>query len=191
MIVLGVDPGLRTTGFGVIDARVGAAPRLIEAGVFRLARTDKATGEASSVSARLCELYQDFNQLLDRTNPALVAVEAAFAHREHPATAMVMGHARGVLLLAIAQRGLELVEVRPAEAKKHLTGAGAATKEQMQRGIQRVFKLDKPPSPADVADALAIALCACRPSLGTMKARTAITFTPVKPRLIRVGIVKG
>lgn len=90
----------------------------------------------------------------------MVAVEGLFAHYKHPATAIVMGHARGVLLLAIRQHGLELVEMKPKAVKRSLTGNGSASKEQMQRAVQTVFGLAAPPTPHDVADALAIALCA-------------------------------
>jgi len=159
MRVLGIDPGLRLTGYGCVElARIGNHA-LIEAGVFRLRRTDSETGDAASVSQRLKELDHDFRELLDRVKPHAVAVEGLFAHPAHPNTATIMAHARGVLLLAIAQRDYTLLELKPALVKKFLTGSGRAEKHQMQRGVQDYFRLPEPPSPPDVADALAIAIC--------------------------------
>jgi crossover junction endodeoxyribonuclease RuvC len=157
LVVLGVDPGLRLTGYGAV--RLGA-PRhaLVEAGVIRLTLEDKQTKAKRSVSDRLMELDEEFRGLLDRLEPAVVGVEGLFAHAAHPATAMVMGHARGVLLLAIRRRGLRLVELKPRLVKKAMTGSGRAEKGQMQRVVQEYFGLMEAPSPADVADALAIAV---------------------------------
>jgi len=166
--ILGVDPGLRLTGYACLDGPP-EAPAIVEAGVFRLAqrtRTEDAAGavtmSAASVSARLLELDRDFRDALDRLKPELVAVESLFAHYKHPATAIVMGHARGVLLLAIRQAGCGLVELKPNEVKKSLTGHGHASKPQMQAAVQGAFNLAEPPSPPDIADAIAIALCASR-----------------------------
>lgn len=156
MRVLGIDPGLRITGYACLDG--GGAPAVVEAGVFRLARNGESG--AASVSERLEELDSDFRELLERVRPQAVAVESLFAHYKHPATAIVMGHARGVLLLAIRSRGLRLVEVKPNEVKKSLTGHGLAKKDQVQRAIQARFGLAALPEPPDLADAMAIALCA-------------------------------
>ncbi|MBL8990345.1 MAG: crossover junction endodeoxyribonuclease RuvC [Phycisphaerae bacterium] len=163
MRILGIDPGLRLTGYGCVEraapasgsARHRAPERvgLVEAGVIRL-------DPRAPVPDRLAELDHDFRALLDRLRPAAVAVEMLFAHYKHPATAIVMGHARGVLLLAIRRAGLELVELRPTEVKKSLTGHGHAGKEQMQRAVRDVFGLPTIPKPPDVADALAVGLCA-------------------------------
>src|SRR5262245_8210750 len=158
MRTLGIDPGLRITGYGCIEP-AGGRCAIVEAGVFRLARAGSRNG-AASVSARLEELDRDFRELLERVRPDVVAVEGLFAHYKHPATAMVMGHARGVILLAVQRTGLPLVEIKPTQAKKSLTGFGHARKDQMQRAIAAEFGLKDLPRPADVADALAIALCA-------------------------------
>lgn len=196
MRVLGLDPGLRLTGYACIDANADADDlRIIEAGVFRLGRPPRrsptnarakgaieslarhnaeAESEADpnvdsaddpsptvvSVSSRLVELERDLKDAIERLQPRMVAVESLFAHYKHPATAIIMGHARGVLLLTIRKAGLELLEFKPNEVKKSLTGHGHAGKEQMQRAVQTRFGLASPPSPPDVADALAIALCA-------------------------------
>lgn len=157
MRYLGVDPGLRVTGYGCVDGS-GAAAGLIEAGVLRFATRDG--GRPRSVSDRLDELDRDFGELLERLRPEVVGVEQLFSHYKHPTTAIVMGHARGVILLRVRRAGLALVELRPTMVKKSLTGSGHASKEQMQRAVQARFRLEEPPSPPDVADALAIALCA-------------------------------
>lgn len=164
MLTLGIDPGLRITGYGCVRTRAEGL-ELVEAGVIRLRRKGDdaptpAPADARSVSVRLKELDRDFRALLDRLAPDAVAVEGLFAHAAHPATAMVMGHARGVLLLAIAQRGVRLVELKPAAVKKFLTGSGRADKGQVQRAVRDYFRLPELPSPPDVADALAIAACA-------------------------------
>ena len=170
MRILGIDPGLNITGYGCIDADAGEVT-LIEAGVFRLggratrgrtAQSPALPRGAASVSTRLLELDRDLSDLLSRVRPEVVAVESLFAHYNHPATAIVMGHARGVMLLAIRRAGLELLEFRPALVKKSMTGNGQARKEQMQRAVQAYFGLDALPEPPDVADALAIAVCAAR-----------------------------
>lgn len=157
MVVLGIDPGLRLTGYGAVRL---ASPQhtLIEAGVIRLTLEDKKTKAKASVSDRLAELDAEFRTLLDRLKPTAVGVEGLFAHAAHPATAMVMGHARGVLLLAIRQRNLRLVELKPRLVKKAMTASGRAEKGQMQRAVQQYFNLPEPPSPPDIADALAIAI---------------------------------
>jgi len=156
--VLGIDPGLRVTGYACIEVVDGAwmSPRIVEAGVFRLTKRGEAL---PSIAERLHELDCDFRNLITRTKPAAVAVEGLFAHYQHPATAIIMGHARGVLILAAQQAGLRLLELKPAMVKKSATGFGQADKAQMQRAIQSHFGLADLPEPPDLADALAIALC--------------------------------
>lgn len=170
MRILGIDPGLRLTGYGCVEVVGAESPKLVEAGVFRLGKGGHRAGEGSApgiraadaktVSSRLAELDRDFREALERLSPEVVAVESLFSHYAHPATAIVMGHARGVILLAIARAGVRLMEFKPNEIKKSLTGHGLADKGRMQRAIQSVFGLAQPPKPPDVADALAIALCA-------------------------------
>lgn len=152
MRVLGVDPGLRITGYACIEPGP-ARPVIIEAGVFRLPRAN------ATLAQRLEELDRDFTSLLGRTSPRVVAIEGLFAHYKHPATAIIMGHGRGVLLLAAQRAGLPILELKPTQVKKSLTGFGGADKAQMQRAVQAECGLDAPPSPPDLADALAIALC--------------------------------
>lgn len=167
MRVLGIDPGLRLTGYGCVDTSASGTSVLVEAGVFRLGKRGvdedgikQTLADAKTVSSRLIELDRDFRDALERLKPQVVAVESIFAHYKHPATGIVMGHARGVILLAIARAGVRLMEFKPNEIKKSLTGHGLAEKGRMQRAVQSVFGLAEPPKPPDVADALAIALCA-------------------------------
>ena len=165
MRFLGIDPGLRITGYGcVCPGRGRAEAVLVEAGVFRLA----GAGRRESVPDRLLELEGDVSELIARLKPEAVAVEALFAHYKHPATAIAMGHARGVILLAIRRAGLSLVELKPNEVKKFLTGNGHASKEQMQEAVKDRLGLRAAPEPPDVADAIAIAMCAAsRMTAGT------------------------
>lgn len=159
--ILGIDPGLQLTGFAVVDVPDSpASPRLVEAGVIRLRARD-------TLADRLHELDRDLADLLARTAPALACVESLYAHYRHPTTAIAMGHARGVILLAVRRCSVPLAEFRPNAVKKFLTGNGHASKEQMQRSVQALLGLAEPPSPPDVADAIAIALCAahrCAPA---------------------------
>ncbi len=154
--VLGIDPGLVITGYGCIDG-VGPAASIVEAGVIRLVDSRR---ERPTISDRLAELDRDVGEMLERLRPEVVAVEALFAHYKHPATAIAMGHARGVILLGVRRAGLELVELRPAEVKRFVTGHGQAKKGQVQGAVATALGLSSVPKPADVADALGIALCA-------------------------------
>jgi len=109
---------------------------------------------------RLAELAAGLDEVLDEHDVWLIAVEDLYAHYKHPRTAILMGHARGVVLLAAARRGLEVLSLPATRIKKTLTGNGHAGKAQMQRAIAATFRLKKVPEPADVADALAVAWCA-------------------------------
>lgn len=158
--VLGIDPGLRLTGYACLEAGSdasawGGSVRLIEAGVLRFA-------PGRSVSQRLVELDHDLGELLGRHAPAVVAVEKLYSHWKHPLTAILMGHARGVVLLGARRSGAELAEVGATAVKKSLTGRGHASKQQMQDAVMSQLRLTHRPEPADVADAIAIALCAAR-----------------------------
>lgn len=151
-VICGIDPGLGVTGYAVIDpAPLGA--KIIDAGVCRFSPKD-------SLAARLASLHSDISAILDDHHPALVAVEQLYSHYNQPRTAILMGHARGVILLAAAQRGIEVRSYSATRTKRFLTGNGRATKPQMQRAIQISFGLSAAPEPHDVADALAVALCA-------------------------------
>jgi crossover junction endodeoxyribonuclease RuvC len=152
--VLGVDPGLHVTGYAVLEDR-GGVPRVVEAGIVRSA----GGREPTDMARRLQCLYDGIVEVLDQFRPAAVAVEQLFAHYEHPRTAVLMAHARGVLLLAAAQRGVPVESYNATRIKKTVTGSGRASKEQVQRTVMRELGLPQLPEPPDVADALAAALC--------------------------------
>lgn len=161
--VLGIDPGLRITGYGLVRLSDGALePTLVEAGLIRL-------GGNHSIEQRLEELFTELGTLLDAHHPQRLAVEKLYAHYRHPRTAILMAHARGAILLAARQRAIEVEHLPATEVKKAVTGYGHASKEQMQRAIQAQCRLAAPPSPPDVADAIAIALtCARRLALARL-----------------------
>jgi crossover junction endodeoxyribonuclease RuvC len=154
MRILGIDPGLQLTGYGVVDFDP-AHPRLVDGGVIRL-DTERP------VADRLVELERELQSLVVEHRPQIVAVEQLYAHYAHPRTAIVMGHARGVILLVARRAGLRVEELSANRVKQSLTGHGHAGKGQMQRAIQATWKLAEPPDPPDVADALAVALCCGR-----------------------------
>jgi crossover junction endodeoxyribonuclease RuvC len=151
MKVLGIDPGLQVCGYAVIEVK-RLDTKLIEAGVFR-------TDSKAELATRLCQIAEDIGQVLKSQTPDLVAVEQLYAHYKHPRTAILMGHARGVILQKAAEAGAEVKDFAATRIKKSLTGNGRATKNQMQRAIQTGLALPEMPEPADVADAIAIALC--------------------------------
>ena len=158
MRILGIDPGLQRTGYGVIerrDANALLAPALIDAGVIRL-------NAKQTIADRLVELERELRELIEELKPVRCGVEEIYSHYAHPQTAVLMGHARGVILMVARRAGLELVEVSANRVKKNLTGHGHASKEQIQRSVQQLFGLKELPEPPDLADALAIALCAAR-----------------------------
>lgn len=163
MRVIGIDPGLRFTGYACVEisdpdralAGVSEGIELIEAGVIRLR-------SGTSVAHRLVELDDDLTPIFQRLAPGRIAVEKLYAHYKHPTTAAIMGHARGVVLLAIIRAGAELIELGATEVKKSLTGHGHASKAQVQRAVAAQLGLATIPEPPDIADAIAIALCAAR-----------------------------
>lgn len=154
--ILGIDPGLSLTGYGCVELVPDRQePRLIEGGVLRLK-------SKAPMAFRLVQLYTDLTGVIDDLRPDIMVVEQLFSHYRHVRTAILMGHARGVVLLAGQSRGVEIDELLPTEVKKAITGHGHATKVQMQLAIMAQCRLEEAPSPPDVADAIAIALCAAR-----------------------------
>lgn len=151
--ILGIDPGLNITGYAVID-QAGGKLTLVEAGVVR----GKTKG---SLTARLKEIHQGVLEVVRALKPHVLAIEQLYSHYERPRTAILMGHARGVICLVAALEELELKHYAATQVKRTLTGNGRAPKVQMQNAICREFGLLKPPEPPDVADALAVALCHC------------------------------
>ncbi len=151
MRILGIDPGLQVCGYAVIEANSGQE-ELIEAGVFR-------TDSSVSLERRLAQIAEDTNSILEKFAPGIVAVEELYSHYKHPKTAILMGHARGVILQRAAVAEAEVKSFAATRIKKSLTGNGHASKMQMQRAIQSMLSLSQLPEPADVADAIAVALC--------------------------------
>ena len=150
MRVLGIDPALRVTGYGVV-AQNGRSLALIEAGVVS-PRTDR------TLEQRLAELYAGIVEILEQTKPDVVVIEELYTTYKNPMTAILMGHARGVMCLASAQAGVRVETLGHAHVKRALTGSGAARKDQVNAMVTHMLKLRTAPKPNDVSDALAIAL---------------------------------
>ncbi len=150
MRVLGVDPGLRTTGYGVLDA-VGGTYRLIEGGVLRPKTT-------LSLEARLEQLHTAMLEVVRTTRPDCMVVEELWSAPKHPPTAVLMGHARGVIALAAGLCAVAFEELSHVTVKRALTGNGAARKEQVKSMVCVHLGLTAAPQPDDVSDALALAL---------------------------------
>ncbi len=151
MRILGIDPGLQVCGYACLEKDKGEN-RLIEAGVFR-------TNGDCAIEKRLNQIADDMKSLLERFGPETAAVEELYSHYAHPRTAILMGHARGVILAKCAEAGIEVRSFAATRIKKSLTGNGRASKEQVQRTIQTILSLAEVPEPNDVADAIAVALC--------------------------------
>jgi len=150
MFVLGIDPGLSRTGYGIVEA-TGTAPRAVAAGVI-------STDPAESVARRLRELHDDLAAVVSEYGPDQVAIEEIFVNRNLQ-TAMSVGRASGVAMLVAAAAGLDVFEYTPSAVKMGVAGYGDATKDQVQAMVARRLGLAAAPSPADAADALAVALC--------------------------------
>ncbi len=130
-------------------------PLICEAGVIRTTQEHAAT----DMAGRLRCLHDGVEEVLNQFHPSVVVVEQLYAHYKHPRTAILMGHARGVIFLAAARSNLPVISYNATRIKKTITGSGRASKEQIQRTIQRELGLSKVPEPPNVADALAAALC--------------------------------
>jgi crossover junction endodeoxyribonuclease RuvC len=151
MRILGIDPGLQVCGYAVVDVD-GYAEKLVEAGVLRI-------DSGKELEKRLNQIADDIASILDSFAPDVLAIEELYSHYAHPKTAILMGHARGVILQKAGAAGLTVKHFAATRIKKSLTGNGRASKGQMQRSIQTVLGLSEPPEPNDVADAIAAALC--------------------------------
>ena len=151
MLVVGIDPGIATTGYGFIRPSSSGRLDAIDFGVLR-------TDAGAPLPERLACLHQGLTDLLIRHRPEAAAVERLYFQR-NVTTAMVVGEARGVLLLALAQAGIPVGEYTPGEIKQAITAYGGARKPQMQEMIRLLFGLAEVPRPDDAADALAVAVC--------------------------------
>ncbi|MFQ5523626.1 MAG: crossover junction endodeoxyribonuclease RuvC [Acidimicrobiia bacterium] len=152
MFVLGIDPGLSVTGYGLVEG--AHPPRAVLAGVIR-------TDPELPTGRRLLELHAELTRVVAEAAPDVVAIESVFTNRNLQ-TAVSVGRASGVAILVAATAGLEVYEYVPTAVKSAVTGDGSANKEQVQQMVARLLRLDRPPRPADAADALALALCHLR-----------------------------
>lgn len=150
MKVLGIDPGTAVMGYGVVESVPGRHSRLIECGTL-------TTGARDSLPSRLRVLFDGVSTLIDRHAPEAVAVESAF-YGKNVRTAVVLSHARGVILLAAEIAGVRIAEYSPAVIKKTIVGKGGALKPQVSYMVAQLLRLKAPPSPHDAADGVAVAL---------------------------------
>jgi crossover junction endodeoxyribonuclease RuvC len=150
MRILGIDPGLGTTGYGLIEVN-GNRMKVIEAGSISTAYQDKLT-------SRLQRIRQGITSLIKEQKPKVLVLENLYSHYKHPTTAILMGHARGVICLTASENKLDLVNFPAKRIRKALTGNGNASKEQTRRMVANYLGLNTIPGPLDVSDALALAV---------------------------------
>ena len=151
MRILGIDPGLGRTGFGVVDVAGKAHATFVDAGCI-------TTPENTEISGRLATLARDIEEVLTTHRPDVMAVEELY-FAKNVTTGLAVAHARGVVLLQAGQRGIPIVSYAPTRVKQAVTSSGRATKQQVQEMVRVLLKLTTVPQPDDVADALAVALC--------------------------------
>lgn len=154
MRVLGIDPGLNITGYGVLEIN-GEEISVIEAGVIK-------NNPSSPMELRLLEIGKELESLIKQLKPDFVAVEQLYSNYKHPKTAIIMGHARGIIFFKAAEAKIPVISYASTKVKNALTGNGRASKQQMQLMICSTLSLSSVPEPPDVADALAVALCHVR-----------------------------
>lgn len=152
MFVLGIDPGLTVTGYGVVQS--GHPPRAVAAGVIR-------TPVEHPLAERLAALHANLSEIIVEHRPDMVSIETVFTNRNLN-TAISVGRASGVAILAAAEAGLEVSEYAPTAIKAAVTGDGSAGKDAVAAMVARLLGLEEQPRPADAADALAVALCHLR-----------------------------
>jgi len=151
MIILGVDPGLIVTGYGIIETTGKKGVNLKEAGVIR-------TRSRDNITERLGNIYGNLSEIIKEHCPEVLVLEKLYSHYKHPVTSILMGHARGVVCLAAGLSGVKLVNYPTTRIKKAVTGRGHASKLQVAGMVQELLGLKNSPSPSDVSDALACAL---------------------------------
>jgi len=153
MVILGIDPGLARTGFGLIKKNKNNL-KLIEYGCF-------TTSTRTPIPLRLKKIYQNFKKIIKKYKPNLCVVEELFFDK-NAKTAMKVGEARGVIILAINQGNSHFLSLTPLQVKMTLTNYGRASKKQIQKMVQFLLRLKKIPKPDDAADALALAICGAK-----------------------------
>jgi crossover junction endodeoxyribonuclease RuvC len=156
MRILGIDPGLGCTGYAIVDQEQPGQPeRLVEAGAIR-------SDEQEPLAERLLQLHREVTAVITEFRPTSLAVEDLYSEYRFPRTALLMAHARGAICVAAAAQGVPVWSYPARQVKLVVVGHGAASKEQVQAMVARLFQLAKTPSPHDVADAMAIAVTAHR-----------------------------
>ncbi len=150
MIVLGIDPGTAITGYGLVTETNGEAKAIAYGAI--------TTPSDLPLPDRLVLIHRELGAFIERYRPYHASVEQLFFNK-NVRTALAVGHARGVVMLTLAQANVRIFEYTPLEVKQAVTGSGRADKQQVQQMITLLLGLDKVPKPDDVADALAIALC--------------------------------
>lgn len=160
MRILGIDPGIATVGFGIVDS-AGGRQSLVSCGVI-------TTPAGEGLSSRLDRIYNDLAELISAFNPDAAAVEQLFFNT-NTTTAISVAQGRGVILLAAYQAGLEIYEYTPLQVKQAVVGYGRAEKMQVIDMVRRILRMSSPPKPDDAADALAIALCHSRSSTSLLQ----------------------
>ena len=170
---MGVDPGLMATGFGVLEARPGGVV-VVDAGVI-------STSAGQSLEARLNAIYGAVHRVIEGQAPGLLIVEDLYTEYKFPRTAVLMGHARGVIYLAARQLGVTVLALTPSEVKRAVTGNGSAGKAQVQRAVQTLLGLESLPRPSHLADALGLAMTGMARVTGRVPAGRAAPW-PLFPR---------
>jgi len=151
MRILGIDPGLNATGYGIIEEK---GFKLIEAGVIR-------TGVNTPIQDRIKKIFDEITGLIRDHKPSVLVLEKIYSHYKHPTTAILMAHARAMACLVCGKLDVELINYPSTKIKKAVTGNGHASKVQVQRMVQAILRLKEPPEPVDVSDALAMAIAYC------------------------------
>lgn len=151
MRILGIDPGLGATGYGIIE---DGNFRLIEAGVIR-------TKPNTPIQERIEKIFDEISEIIKEYRPEVLVLEKIYSHYKHPTTSILMAHARAMACLVCGKLDVKLVNYPSTRIKKAVTGNGHASKTQVQRMVQSLLKLKAPPEPVDVSDALAMAISYC------------------------------
>jgi crossover junction endodeoxyribonuclease RuvC len=147
---IGIDPGLAMTGFGIVET-LSQGGKACGWGAIR-------TDAHCPISLRLKTIYDELERLLEKWKPNLLVLEDVFVLKQFPKAAIRLGEVRGVIYLAAQERGIPIIEIKPTEVKSALTGSGRADKEQMQKAIRRILKIENPLNSSHAGDALALAL---------------------------------
>lgn len=151
MRILGIDPGLGITGYGIIESQ---PIKLVEAGIIR-------TRTNTPIQSRIKKIFDEIDSLVEEYKPEVLVLEKIYSHYKHPTTAILMGHSRAMACLVCGKFGIKLLNYPSTRIKKAVTGNGHASKTQVQRMVQNLLKLKAAPEPVDVSDALAIAMSYC------------------------------